>query len=173
MLWVVGMFVGCNLVFSLCEMLVQLGTYARVRETLGGQDDVSSPIDPVALRFPVGTTHITSLISKSSIDLLKQAHEKLSAILKLAGLVMGLVAVTLVYGALLIISPASSVAYWCLLFMPFSSFVNIGERGLRGDRRKLGEIRAFLNQLFVAAFTVTSFVTAVLVLVLRLCRLIP
>lgn len=63
--------------------------------------------------------------------------------------------------------------YWCLLAFPFNGYSKIGARGLRTDFRLVGPVPAVFMQLLYSSFTSLSFLTVVLILVLKAFAVLP
>lgn len=163
----------CLVAFTITEAVVFFRSHDRLRKVAGEHADVITPVDPVSIRFPVGSRELVGEISRDSVPVLGNAYAAIGSRLKFAGLVAGLLVPLLLSGVLLLISPTSQAAFWSLLFLPLNGFASIGPRGVAKDRVKVGEIYAFLNQLFVGGFTIVSLLTVLTIQGLRFLDVLP
>jgi len=172
LLWIVGMFIGCSLIYSVSEIIVHSLFYQKARTILGVSYIENTPVDPVMYHLPIAGTRVSGIVSRTTVEPLNQAVRTLGSGLMNAGLIAGILSVVFVYLVVTVLSPVSILPYWFLFFLWLSGFTNIGNRGIQAGHKKFGEAKALLNQIYVVGFTGASFIAAAVVLVLRYVELL-
>lgn len=174
LLWLLaGMIFACTIVFTLSEFCVFLILHGRLSRITGERSRIIEPTDPITIDFPVGRATFSAPISKDNVTPLENAYSHLAPKLRLAGPAAALLSIAILYGGLVLLAPSSWAPSLALLTLPLMGFANSGLRGFVGDRRKFGEIYAFLNQLYIGGFTTVSFLVVALLLILKYLQIIP
>jgi hypothetical protein len=165
-LGIIGIILGGSLLFTIMEILVGVFCRGAIIE-----------LDPEKANFiadkegdtPVSVFpgSISGLIRSENVPLLQRANNLLRSKLLFFGILFGFLQVLGTYLVLSFFSVTSSLLYWSLLFYPLLSFAKLGRKGISGDNPMMGEVQAFLNQIYLSAFTTSSFLTVIGIQVLR------
>ena len=173
LLWLLAGIFVCTVVFTVAEGVVFFILHGRLFQIAGERSHFIAPTDPVNIDFPVGIAKFTAPISKDNVTPLENAYSRLAPKLRVAGPAAALLCIGILYGGLVLLTPSSWAPFLALLTLPLMGFANSGLRGFLADRRKFGEVYAFLNQLYVGGFTTVSFLIVASLLILRYLQIVP